>query len=209
MHTLETFRRAITMADCGESKCDNKCIEALDKHAQTGAGTRRLLNNLLSTDEETYLEVGMYHGGSFASALYGNRVKCAYGIDMLHKGYEETMRADIISNTWRFHKPENGRVVIHFEDAFKFELCRILDPITVYLYDADHSVEGHRKGIAYFWPVLAKRFVLIVDDWSWGDVMAGTEAGLKEVGASTILAKETLMDMGKYYTGVALWLIEK
>lgn len=205
MHTIETLRRAI---GCGESKCDSECLEDLKKNSQTGPGTRHILNNLLSTNEETYLEVGMYHGGSFACALHGNKVNCAYGIDMLHREYEDVMRASILHNTWKYHKPENGRVVIHFEDCFKFETQRIVDPVTVYLYDADHSEEGHRKGITHFWPCLADRFVLIVDDWNWKDVKSGTESGLSEVGAR-VISKIELDDREKYYEGVCVWLIEK
>jgi hypothetical protein len=196
------------MAERGESRLDDECLEALKPNSQTGPGTRRILNNLLSTNEETYLEVGMYYGGSFSCALQGNKVKCAYGIDMLYSGCEEAMRSDIISNVWKHHSLANGRVIIHFEDAFKFETQRILDPVTVYLYDADHSKEGHRKGITHFWPAMADRFVLLVDDWAWQDVRDGTEAGLKEVGAN-VLHRETFADTTKYYNGLTCWLIDK
>jgi len=210
MHTIESVKNAIDMAERGESNCDNDCIGVSrdTPTVQTGPATRRLLNNLLAAGEQTYLEVGMYYGNSFAAAINGNKFKCAYGIDSLIVGPSSALKESILEKIKQWHTPSNGMVVTFFEDCFKFDVSRIPDPITVYMYDADHTKEGHRKGITHFWPCLADRFVLIVDDWNWEDVRKGTEIGLGEVN-SKILFNTTLLNMDKYYNGLSVWLIEK
>ena len=95
----------------------------------------------------------------------------------------------------------------------------ILRPNTydVYLYDGCHEQESHENAIVKLWPYLAKKAVVIVDDWSddeeWQCVRRGTEAGFAKVGANIIdkfeLGTREKSDFDGYWNGCAIFVIEK
>ena len=51
----------------------------------------------------------------------------------------------------------------------------------IYLYDGPHHLEDHFDAIKVVQPALNEKYLLIIDDWNWDQVRAGTERAIKEL----------------------------
>jgi len=139
-----------------------------------------LLNNLNSIPFTSHLHIGLYTGGSFVGALYGNQdaLSSAIGIDWFQDdwGYKEICY-DICN---KFLLNHNYQIIEG--DCFSIDKSIFQQPINVYVYDADHSQIAHEKAFTYYNDVLAKTFIAIVDDWEWEDVREGTFNAFDKLG---------------------------
>ena len=64
-------------SDRNESKLS---ADILSMEGMSGTKTRHLYNNICSLSGANYLEIGVFRGSTFCSAIYGNNIK-ATGID--------------------------------------------------------------------------------------------------------------------------------
>lgn len=137
---------------------------------------RRLLNALCSQPGANYLEIGVHIGSTFIPAVYGNTAQatCIDSWNIFQGSYEKFLEI--------FHTHLDGRQVNAIkQDCFTVDLDRIPQGINVYFYDGAHTREAHYKALTYFEPVLADRFVLIVDDWNWQEPRDETERAVKDL----------------------------
>lgn len=121
-----------------------------------------------------YLEVGVYKGSTFVSALDENvGVGKGWAIDdwSLFGGPKE----EFLRSVERF-----GDVVnVHETNAFNFPEIDTLKNVNVYFYDGPHTYTNHFRSITDYYPILSENFILIVDDFNFKDVREGTEEGIK------------------------------
>ena len=117
--------------------------------------------------DETYVEVGVYHGASLIAAMLGNDDKRFVGIDALRFG--GTSLDKIEANIARFGL-EVPEIVVG--DAFELVPAGALGDtrIGVWYYDAAHSFEAQVDGLRIAEPHLVPGALLIVDDTDWEDV---------------------------------------
>jgi len=172
--------------------------------SQVGPGTKHLLNNLIFPGA-SYLEIGMRRGASFVSALYDNDFEKAFGIENFTECAGYGFEKAIVSNVGKFLNPKSdGKWVVFFEDAWAFNTGKIPHgSITVYFYDGPHDEDSHRKAFSVFAPCLADEIILLVDDWNWDQVRAGTFRGLLESGFQTLFSMELIKEMTTHwYNGV-------
>jgi len=135
---------------------------------------RHFLNNLCNFEECNYLEVGSYMGASLLSAAYGN-TGFFTGVDNFsrRRGIRE-----ICYRNLSLHAASNVKMVE--SDCWEFDKTSI-EKVNVYFYDGDHSYDSQKRGIVEFDSVLADKFVLLVDDYTWDEPFNGTKDALAEL----------------------------
>lgn len=136
---------------------------------------RIFLNELIKKDTN-YLEIGLYTGSTFASALFENEFKSAIGIDTFEDFYNERGEQILESFllTCKSFKVDN--FILIKNDSFKLndDQKKTIEDINVYFYDGGHSYRDHYLALKYFYENLSEKFIFIVDDWTHPDAKNGT-----------------------------------
>jgi hypothetical protein len=139
--------------------------------------TRHFFNNII-TPASRYLEIGTWKGSTLISALYFNNPEYHIAIDNF---------SEFTGPRLDFHK--NCRRLLDYWNRANFldAGCFDIDPkdfgisnINTYFYDGKHDYEDQYKAITHYYDVLAKEFILIVDDYNWPQVQAGTLDALRD-----------------------------
>ncbi len=182
----------------------------VEYQGMSGQKTRHLYNALCSRPGTRYLEVGTWHGSSTISALYGNTVDHAILIDNFSE-FDGTV--EVLQEALDTYCPE-AQVTIIKEDAFQVDTS-ILPTFNVYLYDGDHSEASHKEAIVRFYPNLEDGCIVLIDDFAWTGVRAGTFAAFTELGMPISYYKEILpdpvtsTDSVGFWNGVGIFIIRK
>lgn len=117
--------------------------------------------------EESYVEVGVFHGASLIAAMLGNAGKRFVGIDTFE--FREATLEGVERNLERFglRRPE-----ILVGDVFDLVEKGALDgvPVGVWYYDALHTYEAQLAGLRVVEPLLVPGALMIVDDTDWEQV---------------------------------------
>lgn len=201
-------KKCIADADNKRSKLTN---EILQIKGMSSAKVRHLLNNLCSLPETCYLEIGVWQGSTFVSALYQNEqtIKSATAIDNWSE--YKTAKSMFFKNTAQFLTP-NAFTFLE-QDSFTVDLTKCEYPINIYFYDGNHSVESQRKAFTYFDPILADAFIAIVDDWVWNQVQEGTRQAFNELEYKILFEAELPTvggsDTQNWWNGLYVAVIQK
>ena len=117
--------------------------------------------------EESYVEVGVFHGASLIAAMLGNEDKRFVGIDSF--GFRGATLEKVEANLARFGLTPPTILV---GDAFELVPGGALGDtaIGVWYYDASHSYEAQLEGLRIAEPLLVPGALLVVDDTDWDDV---------------------------------------
>ena len=213
---------AFIKSDKNES---NLSQEILNIEGMSGLKTRHLYNNICNL-ESNYLEVGVWKGSSFISAIHKNNKTKSLAIDNWSEFYTYNLHNNnndnnigskytFLNNLENFCDNENYTVLE--KSCFDVEENDLpFDTIDIYLYDGAHDYESHKKGITYFSKFLSKYSIIIVDDWrpDWETVQRGTYNGIKE---SNLIIHHKVERISKqeengnleYWNGVAVLVCEK
>ena len=149
--------------------------EILAIEGYSSPSVRRLLNNLCDFDGCRYVEVGTWQGATALSASYLNRGSFK-AIDNFSEfgGPRETC----------LRNRERWRGQCQFElidtDVWSYDIGS-LGPVNVYFYDGAHTEEDQYKALTRFDGVLTEPFIVVVDDWNWKQVRAGTRRAFVEL----------------------------
>lgn len=126
------------------------------------------------------MEVGSWKGSSLVAALYGN--PCCAGLAIENWSEFGSPREEFMANLVRWLPAAWLRFVE--EDFFKVDVGDSYPGMfNIYFYDGAHTREAQKQAITHAWPALADASIIVVDDWNWRDVRAGTLEGLAQVGA--------------------------
>lgn len=154
----------------------------LDMSGMSTKEVRILLNELV-TEETNYLEIGLYKGSTFVSAMLNNNPKSSIAID-LFEDFETESGSQIYQaflNSCKQFGVEKFTLIKN--DSFKLtdnEKNKIKD-INLYFYDGGHSYRDHYFALKYFYDNLSDACIFIVDDWCHPEAQYGTELGLKNL----------------------------
>jgi hypothetical protein len=196
------------------SKAIRSCLETMDSHKLdsslfqlegfSGRKTRIFYNKLLQAlkGDVRYLEIGVWKGSTFCSALYNNDLNKAVAVDNWSEfngsitGFQETVRKTC------------GDVKYDFLDGDCFsdsilERCKALGPFNVYLYDGNHEEEFHEMALTKLRDCLDDTFIYICDDWNWSKVKNGTIKGLQ--GYNIIDSVEIHTNYGNDFERTMTW----
>ena len=191
------IEKCIAQAHATESRCTPGILQI---DGMSGEMTRHLYNNIcdivkLDGSPTSYLEVGAWKGSSTISALYQNPCHATvidnwseFGAPM--NEFQDNLLTFLgMPRTAKFSDTlahPGQKVQLIDEDCFALKSMPMFAPYDIYLYDGHHSQESQRKGVVDLWDILADTCILIVDDWEWTEVKAGTYEGLAEVGAKVV-----------------------
>ena len=146
----------------------------------SGQRYRALINRLVaSTDNARYLEIGSWKGSTVTAALHGNRAT-AVCIDNWSEfgGPREQFYANI-----ELVKSDKVTLTV-LEQDFRTVDYRGIGRFNVYMFDGPHGEQDQYDGVVLAQPALDDRYVLIVDDWNWPGVRAGTMRALEDLDAT-------------------------
>lgn len=166
---------SIANAERHESKLDNR-FNVLN--GLSSKKVRHLLNNIVNFPHAIYLEIGVLTGSTFIAALYKNNITKAYCIDNWSDFQERGGKKDFLRNLRSF---KISNYELKEGDCFKLDLAWIKDAVNVYFYDGDHSEESQYKALEYYLPVLADKFIFIVDDYDWEHIRNGTQKAINSL----------------------------
>jgi hypothetical protein len=127
---------------------------------------RIFLNELIKKDTN-YLEIGLYKGSTFISALYKNEFKSAIAIDA-YEDFEGEVGDRILQNFLESCKRFGiGNFFLIRNNSFKLtdDQKKIINDVNVYFYDGGHSYKDHYYSLKKFYEHLSDVFIFIVDDW--------------------------------------------
>jgi Methyltransferase domain len=222
-HYIRHVYRAFEESKAGYSSLTP---DVLAMSGMSGTMTRHLYNNLawlkLPANQGAprplnYLEIGTWKGSSLVAAVYGNPHVHAVCID----NWSEfgSPRQDYDANIQKF-LPEADLTTIE-DDCFKAGVVgdTMFD---IYLYDAGHTFDDHRRAITHFASNLADVSIVVIDDWNKSYIRAGTIQGLLECDKILTVRESfevrhtyddthTPLDQAKaqYWNGIIVMVIER
>ena len=168
-------RRALELAIAGAVPIDPDLLKI---GGMSGRKYRMFINALIGNlADARYLEVGSWAGSTLCAAIHGNHVT-ALAIDNWSEfgGPREAFHANLA------HFMTPGARVRFTESDFRAVDYAACGRFNVYLFDGPHEPQDQYDGIMLAQPALDDEFVLIVDDWNWPRVRAGTLEALARVG---------------------------
>ena len=134
-------KKCILLADQNISKLSP---EILAMEGMSSSKVRHLLNNLGELPNLNYLEIGVWKGSTWVSALFNNihNLNSAVAIDnwfLIDQSY-------FFENNAKFLTEQKEKCKIISEDSFKLDKKPIFDhPVNVYFYDGEHTKEDQKQ----------------------------------------------------------------
>jgi len=172
---------------------------------------RHLLNNLCSLSNANYLEIGVWKGSTWVSALYGNEnVESATAID--NWAQFNGPKKDFLANCKKFlsNVPYN----FYSEDCFNVDVQSVCkNPINIYFFDGDHSARAQELAFTYYNSSLDDVFIAVVDDWNFPQVPRGTKSAFEKLGYhiiyDVILPANFNGDIQNWWNGLYVAVVSK
>ena len=208
-YLIEHCESSFDLAEKNESKLTS---EILKMEGMSGTKTRHFYNNICSLDGANYLEIGTWKGSSYISSTFKNNVN---SIVVDNWAEFNGPKKEFFDNVEMFCGVKNINFIE--SDCFILDVNKILEkigPVDIYLYDGNHSQESQRKAITYYYPVLSKYSIIIIDDFSYPVVYNGTYEGITESGLKIhkSYVKECYSERGgssTYWNGIGVFVCEK
>lgn len=196
-------------------------VRDLQLPGMSGIKTRIFFNGLVFKDTR-YLEIGVWQGSTFISALVNNDWELAVAIDNFSEfeGAEEIFIGNCQHHVLDFSPEEAEGKKFYFLNIDCFKLTNdhktVLRDMNLYFYDGGHSYNDQFDAIAMFKDIVAEKFILIVDDWNWDPVKQGTRDAIKKMGYKTHKEWELLNpnpekqdDFLNWWNGLYVAVLEK
>ncbi|MBI2345142.1 class I SAM-dependent methyltransferase [Candidatus Dependentiae bacterium] len=169
--------------------------DVLNLQGMSSDKVRNFLNNICSFPGAKYLEIGVWQGSTFVSALYNNSLLAATAID---NWSEFTGPKNVFQQNLTTFLP-NGLYSFYESDCFKFDLENIKNKINIYFYDGGNTYQDQRMAFTYYNSILEDTCIAIVDDYNWFDVQYGTQVAFEELGYR-VLFEQFLSSEKKSFT---------
>jgi glycosyltransferase involved in cell wall biosynthesis len=182
-------KSAFEQAQAGRGRLDKRLLSF---PGASGRRFRLFINALVgSLKDARYLEIGSYTGSTLSAAIFGNSVT-AMVIDNWSQ-FGGPVR-DFMHNVATFRGPA-ARVSV-LESDFRAVDYQHIGKFNVYLFDGPHTERDHYDALNLVLPALDNTFVLVVDDWDWGQVRSGTLQAIRDNGLNMDVSIEirTTMD---------------
>lgn len=206
---INHVKTSIAFANKGYAHCSKEVFTIED---WTSNKVQRLLNNLCSLYDATFLEIGVWQGATFNAAVNNNqhKLKHAFALDNWSE-FDGPIK--IFKQNCKTHLDDSNYTVLE-GDIFRVNLqTTFKDPVTIYFYDGDHSEVAQEQAFTYYNSILAPVFIVIIDDWNWEQTQKGTLRAFKKLGY-TILYEQILParyngDKELWWNGVYVAVIRK
>lgn len=193
--------------ECSYKRITKLNDKAIRMRGMSSFKVRNFLNKLLEIPNSRYLEIGVWQGSTFYSALYGNSPESAVAIDNFSNPPSD--QAIFIRNM------DDVGTKFEFINSDCFLTKEKLDSkkFNIYFYDGDHSEESHYQALKYFYDNLDDEFIYICDDWNWQNVKDGTHRAIKELNIAIIeewdLPSRCNSDRESWWNGIWVSILRK
>jgi hypothetical protein len=181
--------------------------KALSMKGMSSKKVRNLLNKVVSYPNTKYLEVGVWNGSTFYSALYNNEPTYAVAIDNFSEFEgQEKIFLDNISDIKTKYTFINRDCFSVNKDIFEYKF-------NVYFYDGGHSEEDQEKALTYYYECMEDTFLYICDDYNWERVQRGTKNGIEKCNLNILEEKVILSkgnsDLDGFWNGIYIGILQK
>jgi len=192
---METYKKLIeTSFQNAENNISKITNEIVHMDGMSGTKTRHFYNNLLSTEDARYLEIGTWKGSSVCSAMCNNKAKVICIDNWSEFGGP---KSEFLVNFEKF-KGENEATFIE-NDCYRVDVST-LPKFNIYMYDGNHTNESHYKALLHYYNCLDDVFIFIVDDWNWQDVRDGTKHSIQKLNLKVLYEKEIRLTWDNSHT---------
>lgn len=116
--------------------------------------------------DQCFVNVGVWHGYSFLSAILGNPDRSCVGVDNFSQfGGPKT---EFMARFERWRSPHDRHQF--FEMDYRDYFAQVhSQPLGVYLYDGEHSYHNQLQGLRVAEPFFAPGCIVVVDDTNWDE----------------------------------------
>ncbi|MAZ08022.1 MAG: hypothetical protein CMM99_06240 [Rickettsiales bacterium] len=176
----------------------------LNLNGLSGRKFRSMLNNLIEIcTSPRYLEIGTWHGSTACSVCYKNTVDLTC-IDNWSQNFiaDKNPMVEFNKNIKNVLNESSNLNLINKD--FRDVNYNNIGKHNIYLYDGPHHLKDHYDGIRLVQPALEDDYILIVDDWNWKQVRAGTLSAVDHLNLkiiSQLEIKTTCDDSSALITG--------
>ena len=215
----EQINESLKKAEKQQSKLND---EILSISGLTSNKVKHFINNLVEMSDSRYLEVGLYQGSIFSSALYQNDHAYFVGVDNFETDELKPMRD---MDEW-VSIPGSAKTLLYQNISktknknFKIidkDIADLIDEdlpfkASIIFYDGDHSLESHETFLEKIQEFCDDIFIFIVDDWNWLQVAQGTKNCISRLKLKTVFEKEiftTGEDPEDFWNGLGIFVLEK
>lgn len=176
--TEEAYQKA-------ELKKSNLNPEIMSVPGMSGHKTRHFLNNIVQAVGNRYLEVGVWAGSTFCSALNNTQTN-NYCVAIDNWSEFGGPKQSFLQNVTKYIDLNNIKVQFLEKDCFTVTAEDLLiskyGKFQTYLYDGPHKKHEHYDALIKYIDFVESDFVYLCDDWNWtGDVEAGTRDAFKDL----------------------------
>jgi hypothetical protein len=155
--------------------------DILDIHGISSNKVKCFLNNICNLDGATYLEVGVFRGSTFCSAIYGNDI-FSIGIDnfmspnLTPKGVSQKIgnyykhnidilpQEEFLLNVKKYGDVK--KISVYKTDYQTFDF-KTLPNVDIIFYDGETKYHDQYVALTNMLPIFSKETILIMDDWNW------------------------------------------
>lgn len=181
--------------------------KALSIEGMSSKYVRNMLNKAVSYPGTKYLEIGVWKGSTFYSALCNNTPEYAVAIDNFcsfggpRSEFHENMK-DI-----------NVPYEMLDEDCFKVDISKFKQKFNVYFYDGEHSELDQEMALTYYHEALEDDFLYICDDYNVPQVQEGTQKAISKLNLK-IIEQQSLFskhngDTSSWWNGIWIAKLQK
>lgn len=206
---IEHVKQSIQNAENGHSKLSK---EILSISGYSSPKVRHFLNNLCSAPGTRYLEIGVWKGSTFVSALFGNEqsIDDAVAIDNWSEFggpknlFLKNCSKFLVGCPFRFYEA----------NCFKIDAKAIFpQQVNTYFFDGEHTAISQELALTYYNDVLDDVFIVVIDDWNFKAVQLGTEEALRkmnyEILFKTNLPSSCINDAKNWWNGLFVAVLRK
>ena len=206
----------------GEKEVSKLTQDVMNIHGITSNKIRCFLNNICSIGG-TYLEIGVFRGATFCSAIYQNDIY-AIGLDnfaspnLMPMGVSQKLASylkqritispqeDFLSNVKQFGNPE--QIDVYKTDYTTFDYTQ-LPKLDIVFYDGDTRFHDQYITLKKIIPQFSNQTILIMDDWNWNS--GALEKVFEEENLFVTHRRDLYTsgeDMEDFWNGLGIFLIE-
>ena len=200
----------------GDLEVSKLTHELLAIEGLTSAKVKMFLNNLCSLENSIYLELGVYKGGTFCSALFQNNCK-GVAID----GWLDNLIPNTFQDT--FYSNENIQEIF-LENIKKYTILKevevyksrfqtfdytVIKQPTIIFYDGEISQIEIYSTLVNLFKVLKGTFIMVFDDWNWTNQIIKTF--LKQHKIKILYEKQIFTqteDPKGYWNGLGIYILD-
>ena len=221
---MDLIRHIDDSIEWGKLEVSKLTQDILDIHGISSNKVKSFLNNICTIDGATYLEVGVFRGSTFCSAIYGNDI---YSIavdnfmspNLTPKNVSQKMgnyykhnidilpQDEFITNVKKYG--EAGKVSVYKTDYQTFDF-KTLPNVDIIFYDGETKYHDQYIALTNMLPIFSKETILIMDDWNWNS--GAFDKFVEDNNLFITHSKEIFTsgeDKNDFWNGLGVFLLEK